>query len=527
MKWTFLGILFASLGIQGAAAVNAAQDLRTVALRPDLISLGTPRINNRGEVAFTSPVEGVKAEVGGVLTTIVANGDPAPGTTVHFGGFENAFLDDSGMVHIRGTLEGSGVTFGVNERGLWTYSGTQGTLDIRMGDQAPGAGPGVKFRALKAEFDSSTIAFTQDNRISFGGRLTGPGVTTSNDYGFWSEASGSLDLVAREGDPAPGMPAGVVFSRFNGVPQMNAQGATTFRGEVTGPGISGDNFEGIWIGSAHNLQLVAQRGQTAPGLGPQATLSALGFPPLVNNSNQVTFSAFVGGVPDHLYSIWTGAPGDLQLVALDGQQVPGALPGVVTARLYNPLSNGANETAFRAQVTGPGVTTTNDFSIWSKVNGQLRMLAREGDMPPGLLPGNSYSDLESFNTTMALNNAGQLAMHMTYVDPQGDGHRGIWAQNAAGDLVLVVREGQQLEVSPGVFRTIQFLYTDFRDSGLEDGRPSSFNERGQIAFFAGFTDNTSGVFVSDLVAVPEPSTAVLASLGILVLTGRIRRRCRA
>ena len=57
-------------------------------------------------------------------------------------------------------------------------------------------------------------------------------------------------------------------------------------------------------------------------------------------------------------------------------------------------------------------------------------------------------------------------------------------------------------------------------SGNEDGLPSGFNERGQVAFYATFTDGSSGVFVSNVVAVPEP-TALLLMVGAL---GAVDRR---
>ena len=51
---------------------------------------------------------------------------------------------------------------------------------------------------------------------------------------------------------------------------------------------------------------------------------------------------------------------------------------------------------------------------------------------------------------------------------------------------------------------------------IEDGRRSGFNDRGQLAFWAQFTDGTEGVFVTNLVAVPEPSGCYLLALGLLL-----------
>jgi hypothetical protein len=60
-------------------------------------------------------------------------------------------------------------------------------------------------------------------------------------------------------------------------------------------------------------------------------------------------------------------------------------------------------------------------------------------------------------------------------------------------------------------------------TGNADGRPSGFNDLGQISFVAFFTDGTSGVFVSRAVAVPEPSTLVAACVALGYAMGFLRR----
>ena len=76
-------------------------------------------------------------------------------------------------------------------------------------------------------------------------------------------------------------------------------------------------------------------------------------------------------------------------------------------------------------------------------------------------------------------------------------NRGIWVQGRNGKLVLVARTGGQLEVAPGDRRTVARL-AFLGGTGNENGRNSGFNDRGQIAFQASFTDDSSGVFVFDI-----------------------------
>ena len=79
-------------------------------------------------------------------------------------------------------------------------------------------------------------------------------------------------------------------------------------------------------------------------------------------------------------------------------------------------------------------------------------------------------------------------------------------------MQLIARRGDLLEVAPGDFRTISGLnlvngFSLDSGTGNSDGRPSGFNNLGQLAFQASFTDGSSGIFVSNLVAVPEPDAA--------------------
>lgn len=95
---------------------------------------------------------------------------------------------------------------------------------------------------------------------------------------------------------------------------------------------------------------------------------------------------------------------------------------------------------------------------------------------------------------------------------------GIWAQDLSGELKLIARTGDQLDVDDGPgtdFRTISDL-SFIGGVGAEDYvERSGFNDQGQLAFSATFTDGSSGVFVSNLVAVPEPGSLLLASLACI------------
>lgn len=77
-----------------------------------------------------------------------------------------------------------------------------------------------------------------------------------------------VEVLYMTGDEAPGVP-GAVFEGF-GTPVINASGQVAFGADMdsgVGP-ITGGNDSGVWgPKGAGGLQLIAQEGDTAPGVG--------------------------------------------------------------------------------------------------------------------------------------------------------------------------------------------------------------------------------------------------------------------
>jgi hypothetical protein len=124
-----------------------------------------------------------------------------------------------------------------------------------------------------------------------------------------------------------------------------------------------------------------------------------------------------------------------------------------------------------------------------------------------------------------LNDAGQVAFSALITDPGQlfTGAYSLWAQDKAGIPRLIVREGDQIQVAPGDFRTVQsFGYRGDRDIN-GDSSSYLFNGLGQFTFLANFTDGTQGIFVSDVATVPEPSCLTQLVLGMFTISLRTRR----
>jgi hypothetical protein len=102
---------------------------------------------------------------------------------------------------------------------------------------------------------------------------------------------------------------------------------------------------------------------------------------------------------------------------------------------------------------------------------------------------------------------------------------GVWAEDLSGVLRLIVREGDTIDVDDGPgedFRKVLGLSVTLGGTYVEN---DSFNNLGQLAFSADFGSGDSrGVFVSNLVAVPEPSAGILLTLAIMASLSQRRVR---
>jgi hypothetical protein len=165
--------------------------------------------------------------------------------------------------------------------------------------------------------------------------------------------------------------------------------------------------------------------------------------------------------------------------------------------LRNPVLNADGHITFHGSLTGAGVSSANSSGIWSDSSGELELVARTGNHAPGTPDGVSFNGM----FFPSVNAAGQIAFQGRTTGAPG--LNGVWATDVNGILQSIVLAGDVLEVAPNDFRTVSTVTLGTQQqeagSGNEDGRPSVFNDRGQIAFLASFTDGSSGVFVSDAV----------------------------
>jgi hypothetical protein len=474
-------------------------------------------INNAGQISFEAGLIGpgvdgtnntsIWAERSGSLELVARAGDPVPGTApgVVYESFpaSSPTINGMGNTSFLSSISGTGVDATNNIVINVENSGSLQQI-ARTGDHAPGADPGVVFSGFT---NAHNLAVLNDaGRSVFQATLTG---TT----GIWSDASGALELVARSGYQAPGMSIGTILSSLKGTPVLSYTGQTAFQGTLSGAGIDETNNEGLWMGMAGDLQVVAQAGDAAPDTGAgvvfgDSTLikndGTFNLPTL-NHAGQIAFTGGLSGTgitETNNQGLWAGSPGSLQLVAQTGDTAPGTSDEFLYLR--QPELNDNGRVAFQALLPGTGIGGTGSFKlgIWSDYSGTLELIALQGEQAPGVEEGVTFDDFNYIDGP-EMNSVGQIAFRARLKGQNVDNTnlRGIWATDYNGALNLIARRGDLFDVNDDPLiedlRTIS--YVDMLLSqygGGENGLPTSLNDNGQLALTMVFTDGSHGLFVA-------------------------------
>jgi hypothetical protein len=233
-------------------------------------------------------------------------------------------INGAGETAFWATLTGDGVTSS-NAESIWTEGAGRGlTLIARQEAPAPGMPAGVYFSSFRHRGGTGRPVINDLGQTAFFARVGGPG-SSGIFSGIWSEGGGTLHLVARADEPAPGTEAGVTFGNFNGDSLViNSMGSTAFGGNVNGPGVSLSNRFGVWLEEASGeLTLVARQGELAPGGGPDLLFGNLEFVNLLlNGAGQIAFQSALteeGGTAAGIGIFATDIDGVLRLIVREGE----------------------------------------------------------------------------------------------------------------------------------------------------------------------------------------------------------------
>jgi hypothetical protein len=167
----------------------------------------------------------------------------------------------------------------------------------------------------------------------------------------------------------------------------------------------------VFAGDAAAPQLIARSGNAAPGVGAGVVYGGF-VGPVINDAGQITYRASLSGTgvtSSNDLTIYAGTLSSPQLIARENSQAPGAPVGVLYSSFSTPALNDAGDIAYMASLRG-SVTTVSDAAIYAGASAGPQLVAREADQAHGLAAGVVYA---SFKSNPGLNDAGHVSYTAT------------------------------------------------------------------------------------------------------------------
>ncbi|MEM1446268.1 MAG: choice-of-anchor tandem repeat NxxGxxAF-containing protein [Planctomycetota bacterium] len=192
----------------------------------------------------------VRSISGGPFSAVLETDSPIPGSGIRIRSFNNAVVNDAGVIAYDANPQADS-DLGISNVTYVVATTARGVITKRF-DPAPGTGGAVFNNTF---FPSINAA----GDVIFETSITGDSVGSGNDFGLWATDEGTLKLIAREGDPAPGTNS--VFSanpgRFTSNYYMNGAGDVIFTADV-----DGGSQTGLWAysGATDTLRLILKEG---------------------------------------------------------------------------------------------------------------------------------------------------------------------------------------------------------------------------------------------------------------------------
>jgi hypothetical protein len=501
-----LAILSCAFGaVCMAARVHGAERVGVVAVTggaatgaPNAVfgALGIPIINDLGQVAFSSTLTGSGATMSndtGVwigsspqsLAKMVREGDNAVGTSI-----ATTYSDFRTDIPVYSALNNAGqiglsfipLKSGSNSAGYGQFAGAAGAVKLvnRGGEPYPAPYTGTWAGKM-------FLGMNNSGRLAIGDLY---------NAGFVGSSPTALTLIAKTGNPAPGIANGTFYDVYPGSIFLNDAGAVTFGSEIA----VGGTYKGaaLFAGtSATSIGKLAAPGDAVPALGTGYSLSAIVDAPSMDRTGQVLLAANVTTPSSGTVSgLWLGsaAGAPLRKVALSTDQAPGLAAGVKFSTFASGRLAADDVAVFNSTVTGTGITTSNDSVIWRYDHGAFKAVARESDQAPGTPAGTKLSNFSELVT----NSVGQVAFTATLTSAAAGSSTALLGYDASLGLTVLAKKGDVLQLSPSDSRTLASLTLALLDDGGngQDGQATALNDAGLLAYRAVFTNGTQAILTT-------------------------------
>ena len=439
------------------------------------------------------------------MDRILQEGDPAPGTEagVTFSRFTRVITNNSNDIAILANVQGPSVDT-ENDVGIWLYKGGVISLIAREGMQVSGQPTGIKYGGINAG-----ISFNNTSSILFRSTLEGTGQTNAPLAEFFY-SNGSTVLILQPGDSAPGLsPSETIGTGFVcRLPSMGENvvcraglveaGASTFVNQFRWA---------TWRFNGSGLELILRDGDPAPGVSGYSMTGRFDFTSITTNDTGEL--ALIARIQDGISGgsiMYRGVPGALIPAVRQGDTLPGLSTDEFVASVGNALISDNGDILFSVVITNTGASVPDEerFGIWVlESNGVFREIIRSGGDAPVLNGGEIVNYGSLFPPTGRINNAGEVTIALndagnTTGEPLRVGSRLIGAETnifnneaiwhgVPGALDLVIREGDPALDIPGKVYQAQIGY---------DGSVAT-NNSGHLAFVTRTSDPNENTNSSD------------------------------
>jgi uncharacterized repeat protein (TIGR01451 family) len=482
-----------------------------------------------------------------VLTTtaLYTKGGAVPGAGVDvriaagavWTGFGVPAINDSGAVAFVGKWSAPG--------GSGSGIFVDGSLVAAAGEAAPDL-PGAVLKSFKDP------ALNADGRVAFLAKLSGSGITSANATSLFSDASGTLQLVAQHGVSAPGL-AGAILKTITAFTLDGSDVFFTAALSVGPGGVSSLDDSALWGWNGGSAALLVREGtdvgavfgqsvksfvalrssSASPGHGRgtlegatlvRATLAdgsqavrsiaADGTSALVFASGDVAPTlagvemskfglAVAGGSADAAVLATLAGPGvssagNLAIVTLNGSLVfrkGAAAPGLgalTLAGLKDPVFNTQAHLATLATLAGPGVSSASKNAIFWHDGSASSLIARSGEVAADLADGETWKSFKSLALPSGLGPVFVATLTPGVGGVTSANDTALWVRTSGGDLRVALREGDAV-----AGRTVK----SFKILGSVSGSPDqrrAFNGSRQMVALGSFTDGFSSLVRIDV-----------------------------
>ena len=368
-------------------------------------------------------------------------------------------------------VEGSSVAFRAD---IVTDDGTKKvivagfppTVLLTKGDIAPGAGAST-FKSFKDP------VINNNGEVAFLAAIGGATPTTNK--GLWSNFGGMLQLVARNGSPAPGIPGAILRGVKSAV---ITDGGVIFTGVLQiGPGsVTGGNDIALWYWEpGDGSQLLFREGQSmSPGGTPETVQN---FKALVSVAKSPGHGRTFGAEVTMLVKFVSGktaivevSPGFTEIEVYTGGTLTSAIPGAVWKKFGIPATNQFGQYAFLGLLENGlgGISSAVNAAIFAGGGAAtLDLIAQKGDDAPGIASGK----FASFKSPV-INSNNDVAFLAKAKGPglNSTNNSGIWFGDAAA-ISLVAQNGSPATDVPGG------LWATFTSLALPDNLGPAFTAK--------------------------------------------------